>query len=205
MAEAVATKWTMKGRVLIACNCDWGCPCNVNALPSKGNCEGGWTWEIEDGAVGDIKVNGLYLSLYADWPKAIHEGNGIATALIDERADAKQREVLSTLVEGNAGGPWGVFRKTFTTLHGPTFVRYEANFSGELPEFKAGDVAECKTTFIRNPVTSATSHPRIVLPEGMILKDAALLASKRFVVRDGVKYDHSGQYAAFGFFAYTGP
>ena len=88
---ADATKWTMKGRVLIACNCDWGCPCNVNALPSKGNCEGGWTWEIEDGAVGDIKVNGLYLSLYADWPKAIHEGNGVATALIDERADAKQR------------------------------------------------------------------------------------------------------------------
>ena len=199
------TKWTMKGRVLIACNCDWGCPCNVNALPTKGNCEGGWTWEIEDGAVGDTKVNGLYLSLYADWPAAIHMGNGVATALIDERADAQQREALSTLVEGKAGGPWGVFRKTFTALHGPTFVRYEANFSGELPEFRAGDIAECKTTFIRNPVTSATSHPRIVQPEGMILKDAALLASKRFVVSDGVKYDHSGQYAAFGFFAYTGP
>jgi hypothetical protein len=202
---ADATKWTMKGRVLIACNCDWGCPCNVNALPTKGNCEGGWTWEIEDGAVGDTKVNGLYLSLYADWPAAIHMGNGVATALIDERADTQQREALSTLVEGKAGGPWGVFRKTFTTLHGPTFVRYEANFSGELPEFRAGDVAECKTTFIRNPVTSATSHPRIVLQEGMILKDAALLASKRFVVSDGVQYDHSGQYAAFGFFAYTGP
>jgi hypothetical protein len=205
MAMAIATKWTMKGRVLVACSCDWGCPCNVNARPTKGSCEGGWTWEIEEGAFGDTKLNGLYFSLYGDWPAAIHEGNGIATALIDDRADAKQREALETLVEGNAGGPWGIFRKTFTTLHGPTAVRYDANFSGELPEFKAGDVAECKTTFIRNPVTNATNHPRIVLPEGMILKDGALLASKRFVVRDGVTYDHSGQYAAFGFFAYTGP
>lgn len=205
MAQAIATKWTMKGRVLIACNCDYGCPCNVNARPSKGNCEGGWTWEVEDGAFGETKLGGTYLSLFCDWPAAIHEGNGVATALIDDRADRAQREALTTLVMGSAGGPWGIFRKTFTTLHGPTFVRYEANFSGDLPALKVGDIAECTTQFIRNPVTSATSHPRIVLPEGLILKDAALLASKRFVVRDGVKYDHSGQYAAFGFFEYFGP
>jgi len=43
------------------------------------------------------------------------------------------------------------------------------------------------------------------MSSSLILKDGALLASKRFVVRDGVKYDHSGQYAAFGFFYYTGP
>jgi hypothetical protein len=46
-----------------------------------------------------------------------------------------------------------------------------------------------------------TLRPRSV----PIVKYAALLASKRFVVRDGVKYDHSGQYAAFGFFAHMGP
>lgn len=205
MAQATTTKWTMKGRVLIACNCDWGCPCNVNAPPTNGDCEGGWMWEIEEGAYGETKLNGLYVSLFCDWPKAIHEGNGVATMLIDERADPGQREALTTLIEGNAGGPWGVFRKTFTKVHGPTFVRYEANFSAELPHVKAGDVLVCTTQFIRNPVTKATSHPRIVLPEGMILKDGALLATERFSVRDGVRYDHSGQYAAFGFFAYTGP
>jgi hypothetical protein len=204
MAQAIATKWQMKGRVLIACNCDWGCPCNVNARPSKGNCEGGWTWEVEGGVFGETKLDGLYLSLFGDWPAAIHEGNGVATALIDERADRAQREALTTLVEGKAGGPWGIFRKTFTTFHGPTSVRYEANFAGDLPSVKAGDALECTTQFIRNPVTNETGHPRIVLPEGLILKDAALLASKRFVVREGVKYDHSGQYAAFGFFSYFG-
>jgi hypothetical protein len=206
MASTLATtRWTMKGKVLIACNCDWGCPCNVNARPTKGNCEGGWTWQIEEGSFGDTKLDGLHLSLYADWPGAIHEGGGVATALIDERADARQREALSTLVGGNAGGPWGVFRKTFTTLHGPSTVRYDTSFAGELPQVKAGDVLDCSTQYIRNPVTNMTSHPRIVLPEGMILKDAALLATKRFVVQDGVTYDHSGQYAAFGFFSYIGP
>jgi hypothetical protein len=28
---------------LDACNCDWGCPCQFNAKPTHGNCEGvGW-------------------------------------------------------------------------------------------------------------------------------------------------------------------
>jgi hypothetical protein len=205
MAQALTTKWNVKGRVLISCNCDWGCPCNVNARPSRGNCEGGWTWEIEEGAYGDTRLEGLRLSLYCDWPGAIHEGGGVAIALIDDRAQGTQRDALVTMVQGDAGGPWGIFRKTFTTLHGPTAVRYETSFAGDLPTLKAGDVMECTTQFIRNPVTNATSHPRIVLPEGLVVKDAALIASKRFVVREGVKYDHSGQYAAFGFFSYFGP
>jgi len=33
--------WSVSGNVVIACNCDYGCPCNFNALPSHGTCEGG--------------------------------------------------------------------------------------------------------------------------------------------------------------------
>jgi hypothetical protein len=44
---------------------------------------------------------------------------------------------------------------------------------------------------------------RIVLPEGLVLKRAALAASKVFRVGDGLDFDHSGQYAAFGRFAYS--
>jgi hypothetical protein len=44
------------------------------------------------------------------------------------------------------------------------------------------------------------------LPEGLLVKDCALVASKRFTLRaDKVRYDHSGRYAAFGFFQYFGP
>ncbi len=36
-----------------------------------------------------MKLDGLSFSLYANWPGAIHEGNGEALMLIDERADAR--------------------------------------------------------------------------------------------------------------------
>ena len=42
-----ATRWQLQGTVGVACNCDYGCPCNFNALPSKGKCEGQWTWHVE--------------------------------------------------------------------------------------------------------------------------------------------------------------
>jgi hypothetical protein len=43
----------------------------------------------------------------------------------------------------------------------------------------------------------------MVLSEGLVLKRGRLGASKVFHVRDGVRYDHSGQYAAFGPFDYA--
>ncbi|HET8568011.1 MAG TPA: DUF1326 domain-containing protein [Candidatus Limnocylindria bacterium] len=200
------TKWRMKGKVVIACNCDYGCPCNVNGRPSTGKCEGGWTWVIEQGVYGEVPLDGLCLSVYANWPAAIHEGNGVATYLLDERANEAQRAALRTLAEGQAGGPWWIFRKTFTTLHGPEYVGYDVEIDAALPRVKAGGMLEIETEHIRNPVTKETVHPRLALPEGLVLKDAALIASKKFALKgEHVAYDHSGRYAATGYFQYFGP
>jgi hypothetical protein len=198
--------WRMKGQILIACNCDYGCPCNVNAPPTRGDCEGGWSWQIEQGVYGDVNLDGLWASLYCDWPRAIHEGNGVGLCLIDERADEAQRSALRTLLEGQAGGPWAIFRKTLRELHGPRYARFSSDGSGALPGVRAEGVVEVATEFIRNPVTKETVHPRIAMPEGLVVKDAALLGSSKFVVSDDhVRYDHSGKYAATGYFQYFGP
>jgi hypothetical protein len=198
--------WRMKGQILIACNCDYGCPCNVNAPPTRGDCEGGWTWQIEQGIYGDVNLDGLWTSLYCDWPKAIHEGNGVGLCLIDERADEGQRSALQTLLEGQAGGPWAIFRKTLRELHGPRYARFSSGGSGALPGVRAEGVLEVATEFIRNPVTKETVHPRLAMPEGLVVKEAALLGSSKFVLSDDhVRYDHSGKYAATGYFQYFGP
>ena len=206
MAAVKPSNWMMKGQVIVSCNCDYGCPCNVNGRPSTGKCEGGWTWHIEQGADGDVRLDGLNIGLYCNWPAAIHEGNGVATYLIDERADEPQRAALRVLLEGNAGGPWGIFRRTFSELHGPRYVRYEVDGDTNLPRVLAADALAVDLEYIRNPVTGETIHPRVVLPEGLVVKDAALVGTKQFKVKDDhVSYDHSGRYGAFGFFQYFGP
>jgi hypothetical protein len=194
----------MTGTMLVACNCDYGCPCNVNGLPSLGKCEGGWTWRIDTGKYGDTKLDGLSFSVFADWPGAIHEGGGKAVSFFDERADEAQREALITLAQGDAGGPWGVFATTYE-LEEPRPLPYEIDVAEEHSRFTIGDAAELQVETIRNPVTGNEVHPRLQLPEGLLVQDLGLYASKTFRVSDGISYDHSGRYAALGRFEYSGP
>lgn len=195
--------WNLRGRVLIACNCDFGCPCNYQARPTKGDCEGGWIWSIEEGHLDDVDVSGRAVAVFADWPGAIHEGGGQASGYLDVDADDQQREALTRLVQGKIGGPWAIFSATYQ-LAGPHPARFQLTFAEHDSTAVVGDAAELTLQPIRNPVTGDPVHPEMVLPEGMVVHRAALAASAVFRVHDGVSYDHSGQYAAFGPFHYQG-
>ena len=197
--------WTLSGWVLIACNCDYGCPCNFNARPTHGKCEGGWTWHVERGSFSGTTLDGLTFSVYAKWPAAIHEGNGEAVILVDERADDRQRHAIATLVKGEHGGPWGALAWTWPTVHGPRAVRYEIELHGIATKIRAGDALEVASTVIKNPVTGADAHPGVILPEGLIVKQADLGCSTIFRVDEGIRMNHPGQYTAIGSFDYRFP
>ena len=194
--------WRMNGDVLIACNCDWGCPCNFNARPSKGFCQGGWIWMVEDGQVDNIDVAGLGIAVFAKWPGAIHEGGGRATSYLDSRADPTQRSVLARVLRGEVGGPWGIFIRTYQ-LAAPVVAPFDVRLARHGSRATIGDVVELELTTMRNPVTQAETHPEVVLPEGLVVKRGGLAASGVFQVRDELALDHSGQYAAFGRFEYS--
>jgi hypothetical protein len=194
--------WRITGDVLIACNCDWGCPCNFNARPSRGFCQGGWIWMIEDGHVDDVNLAGLGAAVFAKWPGAIHEGGGRAVSYVDSRADTGQLAALTRIVRGEVGGPCGIFIKTYE-LAGPVAARFDVQLARHASRATIGDVVELQLQKIRNPVTQAQVHPEVVLPEGLVLKRGELAASSVFRIRDELALDHSGQYAAFGRFDYS--
>ena len=194
--------WEANGAVLIACNCDWGCPCNFNARPSKGHCEGGWIWLIEKGRVGDVHVDRLGIAVFAKWPGAIHEGGGRAACFVDDRADTAQRAALRSVLRGELGGPWGIFINTYA-LAEPTPLHFDVDLAEHVTQARIGESVHLEMQKLRNPVTHAEIHPEIVLPEGLVLKHASLASTRKFRVGGGVEFDHSGQYAAFGRFAYS--
>jgi hypothetical protein len=198
------SEWNLKGTVFVACNCDYGCPCNFNALPTTGKCEGQWTWHVEKGRFGDVALDGLNFTVAVNWPAAIHEGNGEAVILVDERADEGQRQAIEKLVSGDAGGPWGVLAWTWPTVHGPHAVPYEVEVNGIESRVRAGEALVLESGPIKNPVTGAEVHPGGVLPEGIVFKQADFGASTTFRVQDGIAFDHSGKYTAVGPFEYSG-
>ncbi len=200
---ANGTTWRLKGTLVIACNCDYGCPCNFNARPTSGDCEGQWLWHVEEGAFGDVRLDGLTFTVTADWPGAIHEGGGKAVSFVDERADDAQREAIAKLVGGGHGGPWAIFINTYE-LDGPRPAAVEIDLNGFASRIQIGDNVELELDTIRNPVTGAEVHPGAVLPEGLVCKEMSFGTTKTFRVADGVAYEHSGKYAALAPFEYAG-
>jgi hypothetical protein len=194
-------EWELKGTVLVGCNCDYGCPCNFNAPPSTGDCEGGWVWHIEEGTYEEVDLSGLTLGLFADWPGAIHEGGGKAVAFYDERADERQAEALEALLRGGEGGPWGIFINTYE-LSGVQATPVEVEIDGERSRYKIGDLAELQMEPIKNPVTGDEIRSGVLLPKGLVFNEGWCASSSVFRVNDGVSYDHSGKQAEYAAFAY---
>jgi hypothetical protein len=200
----MAAQWTLRGTVLIACNCDYGCPCNFNALPSHGACEGGWTWHVDDGSFDGVRLDDLNFSVYVKWPGAIHHGDGEAVVLVDERADDAQRQAIEILLSGGVGGPWGILAWTWPTVHGPVPAAYDLALDGIRSRLRVGEIVELELEPIANPVTGAEVTPAAVLPQGIVTKHADLARSTVFRIADGIALDHSGQYTAVGAFDYSG-
>ena len=197
--------WSLRGQVILACNCDYGCPCHFNALPTTGNCDGNWNWHVTDGRYGNVPLAGLTFSLAVNWPGAIHQGNGDALIAIDEKANPAQREAILTLLAGKAGGPWKIIAATIAKTSQPQFVPYEVKFDGYHSRVRAGKNVIVEMEPVKNPVTKAEVHPRAVLPEGFVFKDGMLGASTKYRVSGPVNFDHSGKYAAAAAFEYSGP
>ncbi len=56
-------KWTMEADYLQACNCDYDCPCEFEAPPTQGYCEGIGAWRINQGSYGELSLDGLGLGV----------------------------------------------------------------------------------------------------------------------------------------------
>jgi hypothetical protein len=112
-----ATKWFIEADYLQACNCDFGCPCEFEAPPTMGYCEGMGAWRITKGKYGDVSLDGLAFAGALKTPGPMHQGNGTLQPFTDERATPQQRDALLAIASGKAGGmPFEAFTMIFSTM-----------------------------------------------------------------------------------------
>jgi hypothetical protein len=177
---ASQTKWSIEADFLQACNCDYGCPCEFSAPPTRGFCEGTGAWQIVKGRFGDMTLDGLALGFAAHWPKAIHEGNGTLALFIDERASAPQREALLTICSGQAGGlPFEILATTFSKVLEPIFAPIAFHLDGRNSSVRIGGGSlDIALEAIKNPVTGEPESVRVEHATGFIFKSAEAVSGK---------------------------
>jgi len=165
-------EWEIIAREFGNCNCDYGCPCQFNALPTHGNCQAVVGYDISAGHFGDTQLDGLRAVYIGKWPGAVHEGNGEMQVIIDERADDAQREALRKILYGEETDPgttvWNVFMTTITKVHDPLYaqIEFEVDIDARRAHLRVPNLIEGSGEPIRNPVTGAEHRARIELPNG---------------------------------------
>ena len=195
-------EWRIKGREFANCNCSYGCPCQFNAPPTHGDCRAAAGWQIDQGVFGTVKLDTLRAAgLYA-WPGAVHEGNGTMQVIIDERANAAQREALVKIVTGQETAEmatmWWVYAAMCPTKHPPLFlpITLEIDVAGRRGQLVVQGVVEASGQPIRNAVTGLEHRARINLPNGFEYRIAEI-ASGRTKATGRIELDLKDTYAQF--------
>lgn len=186
MSASAKTKWNIEADFLQACNCDYGCPCEFSAPPTRGFCEGMGAWKIIMGNYGEVKLDGLGVAFAARWPKAIHEGGGTACLFFDERATQPQRDALLTICSGQAGGmPFEIIVTTFSKILDPQFVPIDFHVNGRHSSVKVGNAMNVVVEPIRNPVTKEPESVRVEHATGFIFQSAECVSAAQMNVNIG--------------------
>ena len=163
--------WRLEGEWIKNCNCAYGCPCDFNAKPTNGECKGLLGMRIKTGSFENIRLDGLSFFVMVHFPGALHEGNGQAQPIIDERATAQQREALFAIMSGQnsaEGTLFHIFSLIVTKMHEPIFapVSFEFDKAARKARIDIPGVLQTDVEPIKNPVTGAPHRIQVVMPEG---------------------------------------
>jgi hypothetical protein len=168
----MATDWALHGREFANCNCAYGCPCQFNALPTHGHCRAVVGIQIDKGHHGDVKLDGLRMAGIFRWPGPIHKGDGEALPIVDQRANAAQRNAILRIMTGqdtDAGATmFNVFASMLSKAFDPVFadIDFEVDVDKRRARLKVDGYIEQRGEPILNPVTGAETRARIDLPNG---------------------------------------
>ena len=102
------TSWKVSGQYYETCSCDYVCPCILLQMavePSKGTCTFAMAFQIEQGIFGDAPLDGLGFIVVGLTPEAMVKGNWSVGLVIDDRATPAQRDAITAIASGSAGGP----------------------------------------------------------------------------------------------------
>ena len=100
--------WQVSGQYYETCSCDFVCPClpgQMAVQPTKGSCTFAMAFQVERGHYGTVPLDGLGFIVLGLTPEAMGKGNWSVGVIADERAGTEQRDAITAIASGAAGGP----------------------------------------------------------------------------------------------------
>jgi hypothetical protein len=194
----------LKGILLGACNCDWGCPCNFEVAPSYGFCEGGYVWHVQEGRCDGVSLAGVTFAWCGHSPGPLHQGNLTAFYCIDDRTESPQRGALEKLIVKTPDAvPFGIFMSLTSDFLGVRYAKVEAKFDGVRSRVRIQGLYELELTPMKNPVTGENEPATLLKPNGFTSKHQELCTTSTMRLSDPkLNCEHAGKYGEYSLFEY---
>ncbi|MEE9286020.1 MAG: DUF1326 domain-containing protein [Dehalococcoidia bacterium] len=199
--------YNLSGDLLGGCSCDWGCPCNFEAAPTQGWCEGGYVWHVREGFYGAARLDGLNFAWFTHSPGPLHLGNATSIYFVDQRADAHQRQALEEMLTRDPDViPFSVFSSLTSNLLGVRSVPFEVAVDGVHSRVKVPGTLDLGLEPMKNPVTGEDEPATLLKPKGFTSQSQELCSTSTLRLTTAeLSYDHGGKYGEFCTFEYKGP
>lgn len=178
-------RWFFEADYFTACNCDWGCPCNVNARPTEGRCMGWGAWSISSGQFDNTVLDASRFAVYYRFPGRVEDGQGTACVYIDSRTSAEQQQALEQIARGKAGGGiFELFGQALVSEWLPTKIapiEFDVTESGGCVVIEQFGEASCELLAYPD---GTIIRPVQELPHGIEYKRALMTNARRWWWRD---------------------
>jgi hypothetical protein len=201
-------EWELQGLEVVNCSCNYGCPCQFNALPTRGYCRAHMWMHVEKGHFGNVRLDDTHFGVLAAWPGPIHQGNGVHQVIVDDRVTEEQRAALETIAKGKETEPGKVIWFIYAAMSKeflPTItarIDFKADMEARESSVNVAGVVEGSVSPIRNPVTGLPHRARVTLPMGLEYNDAEY-ASGTAKSTGSIEIDFNGTHAHFARFHWS--
>ncbi len=165
----MTTQWAVKGEYMEACSCDFLCPCIIKnmALPATHDfCKVALTFEITAGRFGDVVLDGVRFTMFAQSEAVMSSGNWIGGLVIDSRASDAQACAVGTIASAAGNGPLAMFSPLIADFRGVERALIEYDRDGGSHTVRIGGMLDQSVTGVASMtapgqciVIDNTAHP----------------------------------------------
>lgn len=201
----MAEKWKVTGTYFETCNCVLACPCvfpNSPNIPTGGECTAIVGWHIEQGAFGGVALNGLNVAMAIHSPGDMQLGNWKVALYLDEKASASQKDALTQIFGGQAGGQMAVFAPAIGQVLGVSSKQIDYQANGRKRSMEIAGVSKAEIEAISGLEGAEVTLNNLVdtIAPGFPLVQAV---SKQLSYHDyGMKWEISGKNGFYSPFTY---
>jgi hypothetical protein len=147
--------------------------------PTKESCNFAMAFSVEKGKFGNVPLDGLGFIVLGFTPGAMGKGNWSVGVIADDRASAEQRDAITAIVSGAAGGPFSALSGLVAKFLGVQPAPIKFDRSGLKWSVKAGEYLDMAAEGVKGLNPAAT--------EPLYLDNTGHPAANRFALAHAVR------------------